>query len=57
MSGSLYADRIERIYLFGSCARGTNKYGSDVDLLVVSDSLNASEKRELRRYYSGWPNL
>jgi len=57
MSGSLYADRIELIYLFGSCARGTNKYGSDVDLLVVSDSLNASEKRELRRYYSGWPNL
>lgn len=34
LSKKPYVDYIEAIYLFGSCARGEQKYHSDVDLLV-----------------------
>ncbi len=30
-----YRDRIERIILFGSVARGEGKLGSDIDILVI----------------------
>ena len=30
-----YKDVVHRVYLFGSCARGEERYHSDVDLLVV----------------------
>jgi len=34
--------------LFGSCARGEEKYSSDVDLLlVVSDSMSGSDIRKI----------
>lgn len=30
-----YKDIVHRVYLFGSCARGEERYHSDVDLLVI----------------------
>lgn len=30
-----YAKYINAIYLYGSCARGTQKYDSDIDLLLM----------------------
>ena len=30
-----YSSYIKKIYLYGSCARGEQKYSSDVDLFVV----------------------
>lgn len=42
----------QRIYLFGSCARGTNTTNSDVDLLIVEDrGFDADHNRwsELKR--------
>jgi len=41
-----------RIYLFGSCARGTDTAGSDVDLLIVEDHRFGSDRNrwsELKR--------
>lgn len=32
---SAIADQISEVYLYGSCARGEQHYGSDVDLFVV----------------------
>ncbi|MBI5964837.1 MAG: nucleotidyltransferase domain-containing protein [Chloroflexi bacterium] len=34
----LYGDRIRRIYLFGSYARGDYEDGSDLDVLIVLDT-------------------
>ncbi|NOT03646.1 MAG: nucleotidyltransferase domain-containing protein [Anaerolineales bacterium] len=34
----LYGDRIKRIYLFGSYARGDYEDGSDLDVLIVLDT-------------------
>lgn len=34
LSSGPYKQYIEEIYLYGSCARGNEKHGSDVDLLV-----------------------
>ncbi len=33
------ADRIDRAFVFGSVAKGTERAGSDIDLLVVTDDL------------------
>ena len=33
------ADRIERAFIFGSVAKGTERAGSDIDILVVTDDL------------------
>ncbi len=41
-----------RIYLFGSCARGSDMVGSDVDLLIVEDQRfgpNRNRWSELKR--------
>ena len=41
----------EKVYLFGSCARGEQNDDSDIDLLIVKESANPRNKRamELRR--------
>jgi len=42
-----YGDRIKRVILYGSYARGEATKDSDVDVLVLADpSLNPSEVRE-----------
>lgn len=38
---------IERVVLFGSRAKGTNKPGSDVDLAILGDSVSYSTINEL----------
>lgn len=40
------ADRMELAFIFGSIAKGTERAGSDVDLLVVSDDLSYAEVYE-----------
>jgi len=32
--------KVDRMLLFGSCAKGTQKEGSDIDVVVISESLN-----------------
>jgi len=44
----LYGDRLERVLLFGSQARGDAEPGSDIDLLVVLRDM-ASSWEERRR--------
>jgi len=34
---ALYGERLERLILYGSCARGQADEGSDVDIMVVLD--------------------
>lgn len=34
-------EEIEKVLIFGSRARGTNKPGSDIDLALVGDKLNS----------------
>ena len=47
--------RPERIYLFGSRARGTASAGSDYDLLVVvGDDVPADLRRSARAYEALW---
>lgn len=44
-----YSSVVKRIYLYGSCARGEEKYNSDVDLIVeVTRSLTHAELAKLR---------
>lgn len=44
-----YKKYINEIYLYGSCARGTYKYGSDVDLfLVLSSDVPKDMIREMK---------
>ena len=44
-----YADDIRRVVLFGSCARRTQKYESDVDLLLyVRSDLAEETARQLK---------
>jgi predicted nucleotidyltransferase len=40
------ADQIELAFVFGSVAKGTERAGSDLDLLVVSDELSYAEVYE-----------
>ena len=40
----------DRIILFGSRARGDSRPGSDVDLLIVKDSVERPGRREVRAY-------
>ncbi len=48
----------EAIYLFGSAARGTQRKGSDLDLLVVMDLAEGvtprSQASSIRRLFVGW---
>jgi len=40
----------EKIILYGSCAQGTSREGSDIDLIVISDdfkNLNLRERLEI----------
>jgi predicted nucleotidyltransferase len=37
----LYGDRLRGLYLFGSYARGTAEWDSDVDILVVLDEIRS----------------
>lgn len=49
---SLYGARLRRVLLFGSRARGDHNLASDVDVLVVLDRVDETERRygsELRR--------
>ena len=40
---------VQKVYLFGSCARNTETWGSDVDLfVVVDDSISDQEIRQLQ---------
>lgn len=41
----------KQIYLFGSCARGTGKAGSDIDLLVVVEDGFGDKLSNTRRAY------
>ena len=44
-----YKNYIEKIYLFGSCAREQEKYTSDVDLLLeCSENMTAQIARSMR---------
>lgn len=44
-----YKTHLQAIYLFGSCARGEERYGSDVDLMLVLDSeTDARLKRDMK---------
>lgn len=43
----MYGERIRKIILYGSCARGTATSESDIDILILVDkSLNPFEVRE-----------
>ena len=44
----LLGNRLDKIVLYGSYARGDNSGESDVDILVLTD-LSAEENRKLRR--------
>lgn len=43
-----YGDKIQSLYLYGSCARGDQQYDSDVDILVVSDTLTKKEIHQMK---------
>lgn len=45
---SLLGDRLEKVVLYGSYARGDNSLESDVDILVMTE-LNPEENRKYRR--------
>lgn len=45
---SIYGNRLAKIILFGSYARGTPQTDSDVDLLVVLNEKQFSAVREIR---------
>ena len=45
---SLLGDRLDRVVLYGSYARGDNSRESDVDILVLTD-LTPEENRNFRR--------
>jgi uncharacterized protein len=44
-----FGDRLRRIALFGSRARGDGDETSDVDVLVVVDGLTGAERRDIAR--------
>jgi predicted nucleotidyltransferase len=44
-----FGDRVRRIALFGSRARGDGDEASDVDVLVVIDGLTGAERRDIAR--------
>lgn len=49
------SNKVEKIILFGSQARGDSVEGSDIDILVVADipkELLSAVKREMRNYAS-----
>lgn len=49
LSSAPYRKYIKTIYLYGSCAKGTQKYSSDVDLFVECDeSFTLEIGREMR---------
>lgn len=44
-----YKDNIEKIYLYGSCARNEARYESDVDLYIeLNEDVPAADIRELK---------
>ena len=40
--------KIEKVILYGSRAKGTHKYSSDIDLTILSDSLEFNEFQQLQ---------
>lgn len=42
-----YGDRLSRIYLFGSCARGDYDNESDIDVMILLNTDHASVNKEL----------
>ncbi len=44
----IYGDRLRGVYLYGSCARGQEQTGSDVDVAVVLDDFS-SHWAEIKR--------
>ncbi len=45
-SEQIYGDKLYKIILYGSCARGDNTDESDIDLMILLDC----EKNELKRF-------
>lgn len=46
----LYGDRLAKIVLYGSYARGDFHEDSDVDYLVLLDEENVSPSKEMKKY-------
>ena len=47
---SFYGDRLVSLVLYGSVARGTQRFDSDVDLLVVARPLPDGRMRRIREF-------
>jgi len=47
---SYYKDRLVSVVLFGSVARGTQRFESDLDLLVIAEDLPRGRMRRVREF-------
>jgi len=54
---AIYGDRLQRVVLYGSRARGDARPDSDVDLLVVLDGPIENEYQEIKRAGAFWGDL
>lgn len=45
---SKYYNEIDAVILYGSCARGEQRYHSDIDLLVIAKSLTPRQIRKMK---------
>ncbi len=54
---TIYGDRLRRVVLYGSRARGDARPDSDVDLLVVLEAPVENEYQEIKRAGSFWGDL
>ena len=47
----VYGNKLKEVILFGSCARGDFKDGSDVDVMILLDVPKEEEKKERNKIY------